>query len=75
MISLNFDIFFRTFDDLVAELKINKLSICCQGKTRAASISAKYTVKSLAWHTGNFAGSQTSTPFDKETVRKRSLAD
>ena len=45
MSSLNFDIFFKIFGDLAAELKINKLYICCQGKTRVAKISALYTAK------------------------------
>ena len=43
MISLNFDIVFRIFGDLVAEFEINELKICCQGQTRTFSI-----IKSMA---------------------------
>ena len=42
--------FFRSFGDLVAKLKIYKFLTCCQGKTRAARISAKHTAKLQAWH-------------------------
>ena len=70
MISLNVDIFFRIFDDLIAELKSNKLSVCCQGKARAASISANYNTKLQAWHTCNFIELQTSKQFDQETRDK-----
>ena len=45
MISLSFDVFFRIFGPLVAELRINELLICCQDKTRGVSISAKNTAK------------------------------
>ena len=74
MISLNFDVFFRTFGDFVAEFKINNFNLL-SGKTRASSISAKYTAKLQAWHACNFTGLQKSTHFDLETVTKGSVAD
>ena len=48
--------FLRIADDLVVELKITEVLICCQVKTRAARISAKYTAKLYARHTRHFTG-------------------
>ena len=74
MISLNFDIFFRIFSDLVAELKSINFKFVVRAKPELRA-SAKYTAKLQSKHACNFTGLQTSTQFDQETVTKGSLPD
>ena len=74
MISLNFDIVFRVFGDLVAELKSINFKFVIRAKPELPA-SAMYTAKLQAWHTCNFTGLQTRTQIDQETVTKGSLAD
>ena len=49
MIRLNFDIFSEVFCDLVAELKMSKVYVCCQDKPKLLA-GAKCVAKLRAWH-------------------------